>query len=165
MELLSCIIYLTALALLAHPIGQALPDSIFNVDRFPYRGMRWERDGTVYNRLNIRRWKKYLPDASRALKDMPRKSLSTGSVEELEILVRETCRAELVHWCELLLGFVCCLLYPGIWGLAVSIMWGLLGNLPFIIVQRYNRPRLLRRMKMMKDNADKLSSGGAECAY
>lgn len=43
-----CVIWLLALALLAHPLGQALPRRWFDGERFPYRCYKWEnRDGSI----------------------------------------------------------------------------------------------------------------------
>ena len=33
---------------------------------------------------------------------------------------------------------------PGAWGVLFYAAYFLLGNLPFILIQRYNRPRLVR---------------------
>ena len=35
-------------------------------------------------------------------------------------------------------------------GAAVWLVWFLLGNLPFILIQRYNRPRLLRLRSLLQ---------------
>ena len=39
---------------------------------------------------------------------------------------------------------------PKIWNWACMAIYILLGNLPFIMIQRYNRPRLLKLMERQK---------------
>lgn len=39
---LRCALYLLTLALLAHPVGQALPRRWFDGGRFPYACYKWE---------------------------------------------------------------------------------------------------------------------------
>ena len=131
-----CVLCALVLALLAHPLGQALP-SRFRPEKFPFRPWRWEKNGRVYTKLAIDKWKKLVPDMSRLLPDMVKKQLpaSTAAVTaaQAEALVQETCRAELVHGVSCLLGL------SFLW-----LIWFLLANLPFILIQRYNRPRLMR---------------------
>lgn len=65
--------YLLVLAVLAHPLGQALPRRWFDGGRFPYRCYKWEKQGKLYTRIGIERWKKLVPDMSRFLPDMVKK--------------------------------------------------------------------------------------------
>lgn len=134
-------LYLAALGILAHPLGQALPRSRFDPQRFPWRCRPWEKNGRIYERLGIRRWKNKLPDMSRLLPDMVKKRL--GQADTLR-LIQETCTAECVHWWLLLLSAGILLLWRSPWCWALWLLYNLLGNLPYIIIQRYNRPRLLR---------------------
>lgn len=147
-----CAAYLLALALLAHPLGQRLP-SRFQPERFPFRAWKWEKGGRVYAKLHIDGWKKLVPDMSRVLPDMVRKELPAGgavTAEQAERLVQETCRAEVVHGASCLLGLACFWLWPGWGGVAVVLVWVLLANLPFILIQRYNRPRLARLAVLLR---------------
>ena len=147
-----CAAYLLALALLAHPLGQRLP-SRFQPERFPFRAWKWEKGGRVYVKLHIDSWKKLVPDMSRVLPDMVRKELPAGgavTAEQAERLVQETCRAAVVHGASCLLGLACLWLWPGWGGVAVVLVWVLLANLPFILIQRYNRPRLARLAALLR---------------
>ena len=98
--------------------------------------------------LAIDKWKRLVPDMSRLLPDMVKKQLpaSTAAVTaaQAEALVQETCRAELVHGVSCLLGLSFLWLWRGWGGVIVLLVWVLLANLPFILIQRYNRPRLVR---------------------
>lgn len=141
-----CAIYLGALAVLAHPLGQALPRRRFDGGRFPYRCLKWEKQGKIYTRIGVERWKTLVPDMSRFLPDMVKKQVDPTAVDAAQtlLLVQETCVAETVHAVSSLLGLACLALWPGWGGVLVWLVWFLLGNLPFILIQRYNRPRLMR---------------------
>lgn len=134
-------LYLAALGVLAHPVGQALPRSCFDPQRFPYRCRPWEKNGRIYERLGVRRWKNKVPDMSHLLPDMVKKRL--GQANTLR-LIQETCAAECVHWRLLLLSVGILPLWRSPWCWVLWLLYNLLGNLPYIIIQRYNRPRLLR---------------------
>ena len=59
-------------------------------------------------------------------------------------MLQETCVAEFIHVLLSILGFGAVFIVGGAWGWIISIVYFLAGNLPYIIIQRYNRPRLLR---------------------
>ena len=69
-----CVVYAVVLALAAHPLGQALPRR-FHPERPPFRPWKWEKNGRIYSRLGIEKWKKLVPDMSRLLPDMVKKEL------------------------------------------------------------------------------------------
>ena len=149
---LRCVLYLLVLALLAHPLGQALPRRWFDGERFPYRCYKWEKQGKLYTRIGVDRWKTLVPDMSRILPDMVKKQVSPTAVTaaQADVLVQETFVAEAVHTASTLLGLVCLGLWPGLGGVLVWLVWALLGNLPFILIQRYNRPRLIRLRALLQ---------------
>ncbi len=149
-----CILYALALALLAHPLGQALPSDCFHPGKFPFRPWKWEKNGRVYTKLAIDSWKTLVPDMSRFLPDMVKKQLpaDTAAVTAAQCtaLVQETCRAETVHAASCLLGLPFLRLWRGWGGVTVLAVWVLLANLPFILIQRYNRPRLVRLASLLQ---------------
>ena len=59
--------------------------------------------------------------------------------------------AETVHTMLNIAGLYVLKLWPGLGGVLLYLVYNLLGNLPFIIVQRYNRPRLMK----MKERLEK----------
>ena len=83
---------------------------------------------------------------SRFLPDMVKKEVDPSAVtaSQVELLVQETCVAEAVHTASILLGLGALWLWPGWGGVVLWLIWFLLANLPFILIQRYNRPRLMR---------------------
>ena len=133
-----CALYLAALGVAAHPLGQALPRRWFDPHRAPYRCRDWEQGGRVYNKLHIRRWKDRLPDMSRLMPDMVRKDLGSDPA----VLVQETCVAECVHWALTLLSAGIFFLWRSGWAALLWLGDNVLGNVSFIVIQRYNRPRL-----------------------
>lgn len=138
----SCILYLAILGIIFFWIGEALPRRWIHPDQFPFRCAEWEQSGRVYDQFHIRLWKDKVPDLSRLLPDMVPKRLCTGEpCGQMGRLIPETCVAELTHDTLILTGFVCLWIWPGTGGTTVSLLWAV-GNVPFIMIQRYNRPRL-----------------------
>lgn len=105
----------------------------------------FERDGRWYEqRIGIKRWKGRLPEAGGLFRDgFSKRSLRSESVDELERFVVETRRAEVTHWVVMGAGPFFLLWNP--WGLGlVMVGYGVVANLPCLVVQRYNRARLQR---------------------
>ncbi len=143
MPLLWSALYVLALGIASHVIGEAIPRRAFFHDRFPYRAHRWEREGRIYERIGIQKWKDRAPDMSRVMKDMvPKRVGKAPHAKDVWVLVQETCRAEIVH-------LALCALSLGIFFFWMNWIGALLGalvavcNIPFILIQRYNRPRLV----------------------
>lgn len=144
-ETLRFVIPVAVIGILAHVIGEALPRRWFDASRFPYRAYAFERNGRFYEALGIRKWKNVLPDKSRIAPGTYRKAIR-GSAQQhsaahMERLLQETCVAECVHWALLVISPI--LLFT-MESPAVYVMTPLYGlsNLPYIMIQRYNRPRL-----------------------
>ncbi len=143
MALLKSILYVAVLGVASHFIGEALPRRWFVWSRFPYRTYKWEKEGKFYDHFRIRVWKDHMPDMSRIMPDMvPKKVGKYPTSAEVWRFVQETCVAELVH-------AVLCLLAPGIWlfwqnlvGVLLAVLFAVC-NIPFIMIQRYNRPALV----------------------
>ncbi len=97
-----------------------MPDRWLSPHRFPFCAQRWESSGRVYAFLRVQRWKRLLPDGAAVLKSGYRKKVL----------------AIFPFW---VFGFI----GPPI------IIWMMLGyaliiNVPCMIAQRYNRPRIQR---------------------
>ena len=93
----------------------------------------------LYKRLRVSSWKDKMP--SYAPENF---SLQKHSLEEL---TREMCRAELVHLCIIPLSFLpllAALEFGSFWVFASTSLLSAGFDLLFVILQRYNRPRLLR---------------------
>ena len=121
-----------------------IPDRFFEPTRFFWRTHAFERGGSIYERVfHIRSWKHHLPDGGGVWKkrSYKKKSLTDFSEQNLKRFLIETSRGELVHWLGIFPFWVFGLFAPPvvIW---IMLCYALLVNLPCIIAQRYNRPRV-----------------------
>ncbi len=108
--------------------------------------------------LGIRRWKDHLPEAGAFFPGgRSKRSLSGGEGPgtmaeqqiQLERFLAETRRAELVHLALLPFALVTALWCPP-WAVGVNLVFAALFNLPCLLVQRFNRRRLLRLLGRLK---------------
>lgn len=145
MKLMKSTVYLAVCGVLSFLLGRAMPKEWFHSDSRLFRPKAWEMDGRWYHRLHIRKWQKRLPDMSKILPGvMPAKALNNrADVQEVETMIQETCVAELIHILLMIAGLGCLWIWPGTGGLLLTVC-NTLGNLLFVWVQRYNRPRLER---------------------
>lgn len=107
-----------------------------------------ERDRRCYERvLRIKAWKDALPEAGSLFRGgFSKRRLVRHDRAYLERFVRETRRAERAHWAILALSPVFFAWNP--WWLAVAMLgYGVVANVPCILVQRYNRARLERALR------------------
>ena len=149
--LLKCICYLAILGIGSFLLGRILPPAWFRCDRFPWRAWKLEQGGAIYRKLGIREWKEKFPDMSRLLpRFMPSKRLPLqAGAAKIEHMIVETCIAECIHGLLCIAGLGCLLLWKGAGGICVAVMYAL-GNLPYCLIQRYNRPKLLKILKSLK---------------
>lgn len=147
MEFWKCMVYLALVSFACFLVGRLLPAEWFRADCFPFRTFLFEKEGRIYGKLHIRRWQNRLPDMSRILPgSMPPKRLESDYREKLPELIRETCVAELIHGILCILGLWCIKKWKGIGGWILAGL-NLLGNAAYILIQRYNRPRLVRLLE------------------
>jgi len=150
-----CLLYLVAIGAGLFLAGRLLPKR-FPYLRFPYMPFAFEKNGEFYNRIRIRKWQNKLPDMSRLCPDlMPAKKLPKRlNSANIELMLQETCMAELTHFILCFLGLGCTFLWKGFGGKLLTALY-FLGNLPFILIQRYNRPRLVRLLErqLLKESA------------
>lgn len=129
-----------------------VPLQHFNCRLWLYRERHWENAGKIYQDLfKIKKWKTHLPDGAEFSKGkgFPKKKLKNRNIEYLSTFLRETCRAELTHWVTILFAPLFFFWNPFFVGW-IMIVYALLANLPFIMVQRYNRCRLTQVLKHKK---------------
>jgi glycosyl-4,4'-diaponeurosporenoate acyltransferase len=109
----------------------------------------WERGGRTYDRvLRVKAWKDRLPEAGALFRggfSKRRARHDRAYLYELQIATR---RAERAHWAILALSPTFFLWIPAFgmpwWLAAVMVGYGVVANVPCILVQRYNRARLAR---------------------
>ena len=131
------------MGILAFFVGEKLPREKFDPEKFPFKCFAWEKGGATYEKLGLRYWKTHVPDMS---KYIPRAFAKQGNFSRdpahLRRLVQETCSAEAVHWALVALSFVFPILMDELGGLAMVLY--IIGNLASIVIQRYNRPRIMK---------------------
>lgn len=142
-QLLRFLLTAAVLGLLAHIVGEALPRRWFHAEAFPYRACAFEKGGRFYQKFGIRAWKDKLPDKSKVARGAYRKSIAAHhEAGALDRLVQETCVAECVHWVLLFLSPVFLVTMARPYSVVAAVLYAF-SHIPFIMIQRYNRPRLL----------------------
>ena len=142
-ECILCFAYAAALGVLSFFLGRLLPKRWLHPEKFPFRTYAWE--DRLWKALQIRKWQAKVPDMSRLFKKlMPEKKLTQQTVQELPLMIEETCVAELTHGLLCIAGLALLAIWPGIGGIILTVIYIVFGNLPFLLIQRYNRPRLVR---------------------
>lgn len=129
-------------------VAEKLPHSCFNYKRWLYRERKWEHGGRLYDHLfAVRKWKSCLPEVSDFIKAIfPKKHLAKSDFDYLNAFLLETCKAELTHWLIIGSSFLF-VFWSGIFTSLKVFLFASVLNLPYIIIQRYNRPRIIRLLK------------------
>ncbi len=150
------LIELCAVSIVSFFVGRLwanrIPAGHLQGEGFPFRVHPIE--GRVYRALMVHRWKDRVPDMSRLFRGLPgiipeKRLTERLDAAQVDVMLRETCVAEGVHSALALYGIVQTLL----WTSPASRLFGVLyaiGNLPFIVIQRYNRPKLVRLQKRLR---------------
>lgn len=159
MRLINCIVYIAAIGLLSHLLGEALPRKWFNPERKPYAPWRIENGGRLYAKLKVHKWKDKLPDMSRISPMMVKKKItfSSASAEGIAKIATETCVAEMIHDALILCAPGLYLIWPDPAGAVIAVIYAL-SNIPFIIIQRYNRPTLVKLSKRLKEREERIKN-------
>ncbi|MDO4618405.1 MAG: hypothetical protein Q4B31_02660 [Clostridia bacterium] len=130
---------------------------IFDPDRKFYKVSKKEME--FYRKIKLPKWKDKLPQ--RRNTDFEKHHLPEVVDEKYLITyIYVTCRAEVIHYAIAAFGFVSLLFSlfeenTKLWFwiyFAISFVMGI-GNIPFSMIQRYNRHRLSRLLKKMKNRA------------
>lgn len=145
--MLKCAVYFAVTGLLSFFLGRLISPDRMHWHRFPYKLHPAERDGAIYKKIGIHHWQSKVPDMSKVFPKLmaPKKMVATDK-DSLLRMIQETCTAELTHIVLCLTGLYCMRLWPGVGGTVLAIL-NVFGNMLFILIQRYNRPRLVRLYK------------------
>lgn len=122
-----------------------LPDRFFLRDNWLYHCYGWEKSGRIWQtRFRVKAWKEYLPDGAAIVgRGFVKKHLSEKNTAFLSQFVIESRRAEMSHWITIFPSVLFFLWNPFLAG-CLMIVYAVIVNVPCIIAQRYNRPRLQR---------------------
>ena len=114
-------------------------------NKFNYKGI-WFREKNFENKLYklicVRKWKKYVPTYDPDTFDTTQKTVKD--------IVGATCQAEIVHEVIMMFSLLPIALIPFLGGAAAMIITSVLSAMidsVFVILQRYNRPKLVRIME------------------
>lgn len=145
---LNCILY-TVLVVVRAWIDVLIPQRFLRPEGWWFRIRDWERDGEWYrDQLRIDRWKDKLPSLRTATR-FSKKRLTEASRRYFNLFITETCRAESNHLRAIGSVLVMRLWTPvDLW--LVCLVIAVVGNVPFIMIQRYNRPRLIRALERLE---------------
>ena len=136
--------------------GEKVPRRWFDPGKFPFRSFKWEQEGRIYEKIGIQYWKNHTPDMSKHFqKTFAKQGNLLRSPEHLRKLVAETCSAEFVHTVLILLSPAFVLLMDECGVLAMVLY--ILGNLVSLIIQRYNRPRIMKIIQRIEQRNAKIT--------
>jgi glycosyl-4,4'-diaponeurosporenoate acyltransferase len=126
-------------------VAEKLPACLYNYKKWLYRERKWEQGGRFYEKFFlVRKWKTFLPDISDFLKwRFSKKHFQEISANYIQKFINESCKSEFTHW-MIILSSVLFILWGGIFSSFKIFILATALNLPYIIIQRYNRPRLIR---------------------
>ena len=113
----------------------------FNLDSVGFRIHSFEKD--LYRRLNVKKWKLHMITAKPEQFDLRE--------NDMNVLLHNMAQAELVHRIIMVLSFVPILLIIPYGASVVFIVTSIVAaliDLQFVIIQRYNRPRVMRILEM-----------------
>lgn len=149
-ELFLSICYTGITGLISFFVGAALPRHWFHAEKPPFAAYRFEKEGKIYEYLNIKKWKGEIIDMSKIMNNiLPKKVSVSAKLKDIQALISETCVAEAVHWWLCLISAANYWIWQSAEGILIWILC-IIGNMPFILVQRYNRPHLQRIIKKMQ---------------
>jgi len=117
------------------------PKSTFDPSREKFRPKAWEHGGKWYKeKLKIQTWKDKVPQFI-GKDGFSKQHFTDVSIDYLDQFIFETCRGEWTHRKNCASILITLLINPLIPGIFFSFLI-LLGNVPFALIQRYNRFRL-----------------------
>ncbi|WP_100372078.1 glycosyl-4,4'-diaponeurosporenoate acyltransferase [Bacillus sp. FJAT-45037] len=144
--------FVNTLALLVIQLTIVLLSSLFSkrvIEHFNwiFQLQEWEKNGQIYDALSIKAWKTKLPDGGGWTKrGIKKNKLNVRVQEDLQRFILETKRAELSHLLQIAPAPIFFTFNDTLSG-TIIVLYALCFNLPFILIQRYNRGRLVAILK------------------
>ncbi|MDO3411321.1 hypothetical protein QWJ34_16265 [Saccharibacillus sp. CPCC 101409] len=127
----------------AHAV-RFLPGSWYEKNDWFFAERSFERK--LYKKVRIDRWKDRLPEGGGLWKFQKKTLHEKITLEYADKFILETKYGEVGHLAMAILGFACIGVNPGDYALMAFMCAGinLIVQIPFCLIQRYNRPRLIR---------------------
>ncbi|HKK96501.1 MAG TPA: hypothetical protein VJ916_09350 [Anaerovoracaceae bacterium] len=137
---------------IASRIANKLPISFYNDNNVLFKTKKWEKGGSFYQTyFRIKSWKEYMPDSSFFNKNKyAKKRITDFSDENLYRFLIESRKAELVHILSVL-PFWVWIIISRVEVMLLMLLYALIANIPCIIIQRYNRPRIKEYLNRRKE--------------
>lgn len=134
-------------------ICEKLPAKLYNYKRWMFRERHWEKGGKIYDSIfKVKKWKAKLPEISDFMRwRFNKKHLAETNNNYLSVFITESCKAEFTHWL-IIISTVIFNFWNGFFSSFLLFLLATILNFPYIIIQRYNRPRLLRLIKINKQS-------------
>ena len=122
-----------------------LKDSFLSKDYSFTNLHNFEKDASWFRKyLKIDKWKDRVPELGGVFGDgFQKRSIDLGAREQLELFIRETRRAELAHW-VMTAGWIITIAFNPLWAIVFNLIFAHIVNFPCLIIQRYNRARLIK---------------------
>lgn len=128
--------------LIVSVIVSQFPSSVVMSFSKLYQLRGWERNGAIYQRMKIKQWKYRLPEAKKWVNHGKGKTgIRLRNEADFNKLILATNRSELSHWLQILPAPLFFLFNTPLAGWII-IVYAISFNLPFIMIQRYNRGRV-----------------------
>lgn len=119
-------------------VGVVVPHNFKYTDKY-FTEKSFEK--SLYKALKVKKWKRFMPSYN------PDSYSIKNDVRSLEIIADTTCRNEIIHLVICLLSFVP-VSFTAFFGAAavfiITSVFSCMFDMIFVIMQRYNRPRLVR---------------------
>ena len=133
-------LYHFVIRLLVGTVVNGIMKNKANYKNIWFREKRFENK--LYKLMRVRKWKKYLPTYDVDIFDTSQKTVQD--------IAEATCQAEIVHEVIMLFSLLPIVTIPFLGGAVAMIITSILAMLfdsLFVILQRYNRPKLIKVMK------------------
>ncbi|MGP0637613.1 glycosyl-4,4'-diaponeurosporenoate acyltransferase [Staphylococcus xylosus] len=137
-------------------LGTRISYKFLEKDNKYFRSWNFEQEGRLWQQLvKVQHWKNYLPDGQNINPNIKSKETfdCSKNMSEVQQFILETRRAEIVH---LLSIFPVIAFFKSSKQIKIiNFVYVIIANVPCMIVQRYNRPKLIRiYKKLLKRKGD-----------
>lgn len=155
---MSNLITLMIFSIIITYLSNITPTGIYSRTNWLFRERKWEKNGEVYQQwVKVRHWKKFLPELGDFVKSVfPKKQIKDFSKDYLELYLMECCKSEMTHWC-IILSSLLFSLWNELPDAIVIFVIAIILNMPYIIIQRYNRPRIIEAVESIDSHRRKVT--------
>lgn len=135
----TCFYHLAIRLIVGHSLD-AIYHNKMNYNKWWFKERKFEPK--LYNFLQVKKWKKFLPTY-----DSKAFNIKEHTFEEI---IQATCQSEIVHEINMVLSLVpivCTIWFDSLVAFIITSILAFCFDSIFVIIQRYNRPRLKRLLR------------------